>query len=79
MKSLVMKRNVVYKFHLFISAEISAHHFQLKCMGSHFFSGHPYIESTTVLSDNIIDSTSILGFILIFKHLKPGCLDATFH
>ena len=31
-----------------ILAEISAHH---KCMGDHFFRCHPYIESTTVLSD----------------------------
>ena len=36
-----------------ILAEISAHHLQLKCIGSHFFPCHPYIESTTtVLSDN---------------------------
>ena len=35
-----------------ILGEISAHHLQLKCMGGHFFPCHPYIESTTVLSDN---------------------------
>ena len=35
-----------------ILPEISAHHLQLKCMGGHFFRCHPYIESTTVLSDN---------------------------
>ena len=61
MKSLVMKHNVVFKFHLFILAEIL-------CTCSVI-----YIH---VLSDNIIDFTSILGFILIFKHLKAGCLDA---
>ena len=37
--------------YLYILAEISAYHLQLKCMGGHFFLGHPYIESTTVLSD----------------------------
>ena len=37
--------------YLYILAEISAYHLQLKCMGGHFFPGHPYIESTTVLSD----------------------------
>ena len=37
--------------YLYILPEISAYHLQLKCMGSHFFPGHPYIESTTVLSD----------------------------
>ena len=37
--------NVVY------IAENSAHHLQLKCMGGLFFLCHPYIESTTVLSD----------------------------
>ena len=36
---------------IYILPEISAHHLQLKCMGSHFFPCHPYIESTTVLSD----------------------------
>ena len=40
--------------YLYILPEISAYHLQLKCMGGHFFSGHPYIESTTVLSDNEI-------------------------
>ena len=33
--------------------EISAQHLELKCMGGHFFPCHPYIESTTVLSDTI--------------------------
>ena len=28
-----------------ILAKISVYHLQLKCMGSHFFPGHPYIES----------------------------------
>ena len=37
--------------YLYILAETSAYHLQLKCMGGHFISGHPYIESTTVLSD----------------------------
>ena len=37
--------------YLYILPEISAYHLQLKCMGGHFFPGHPYIESTTVLSD----------------------------
>ena len=37
--------------YLYILAEISAYHLQLKCMGGHLFPGHPYIESTTVLSD----------------------------
>ena len=33
---------------------------QLKCMDGHFFPGHPYIESTTVLSDKfLIDNTSV--------------------
>ena len=40
--------------YMYILAEISAYHLQLKCMGGHFFPGHPYIESTTVLSDIII-------------------------
>ena len=38
--------------YLYILPEISAYHLQLKCMGGHFFPGHPYIESTTVLSDS---------------------------
>ena len=38
--------------YLYILAEISAYHLQLKCMGGHLFPGHPYIESTTVLSDS---------------------------
>ena len=37
--------------YLYILAEISAYHLQLKCMGGLFFPGYPYIESTTVLSD----------------------------
>ena len=37
--------------YMYILAEISAYHLQLKCMAGHFFPGHPYIESTTVLSD----------------------------
>ena len=41
--------------YLYILPEISAYHLQLKCMGGHFFfPGHPYIESTTVLSDTCI-------------------------
>ena len=36
---------------MYILAKILAYHLQLKCMGGHFFLGHPYIESTTVLSD----------------------------
>ena len=36
-----------------ILVEISAYHLQLKCMGSHLFSGHPHIESTTVLCGTI--------------------------
>ena len=39
--------------YMYISAEVSAYHFQLKCMVGHFFPGHSYIDSTTVLSDNI--------------------------
>ena len=39
--------------YLYILAEISAYHLQLKCTGGHFFPGHPYIESTTILSDKI--------------------------
>ena len=36
---------------MYILAEVSEHtHLQLKCMGG--FPGHPYIESTTVLSDS---------------------------
>ena len=38
--------------YLYILTEISAYNLQLKCMGGHFFPGYPYIESTTVLSDN---------------------------
>ena len=37
--------------YLYILAEISAYHLQLKCMGGHFFPGHPCVENTTVLSD----------------------------
>ena len=37
--------------YMYILAEISAYHLQLKCMAAIFFPGHPYIESTTVLSD----------------------------
>ena len=37
--------------YIILLPEISAYHLQLKCMGGHFFPGHPYIESTTVLSD----------------------------
>ena len=55
--------------YLYILAEISAYHLQLKCMGGHFFPGHPYIESTTVLSDKLRDiepkafrrSTKVIG------------------
>ena len=37
--------------YMYILAVISAYHLQLKCMGGHFVSSHPYIESTTALSD----------------------------
>ena len=37
--------------YLYILPEISAFHLQLKCKSGHFVSGHPYIESTTVISD----------------------------
>ena len=37
---------------MYILAEISAYYLQLKCMAAIFFPGHPYIESTTVLSDS---------------------------
>ena len=37
--------------YLYILPEVSAFHLQLKCMGGHFFPGHPYIENTTILSD----------------------------
>ena len=36
---------------MYILPKILAYHLQSKCMGGHFFLGHPYIESTTVLSD----------------------------
>ena len=36
---------------MYILAKSLAYHLQLKCMGGHFFLGHPYIDSTTVLSD----------------------------
>ena len=45
----------VYLTYLYILAEISACHLQLKCVGGHFFSGPSLdIESTTVLSDKYI-------------------------
>ena len=40
--------------YMYILAEISAYHLQLKCMGGHFFSG-PSLR-TTVLSDNSTES-----------------------
>ena len=51
---------------MYILPEISAHHLQLKCMGGHFFPCHPYIESTTVLSDNVhtFNYTNIVAFII---------------
>ena len=51
-----------------ILAEISAHHLQLKCMGGYFFSCHPYIESTTILSD------IYLCFKVVFKILSDGMM-----
>ena len=51
-KTLDIKSMCVLRVVSIILAEISAHHFQLKCIGGHFFRCHPYIESTTVLSDN---------------------------
>ena len=39
--------------YLYILPEIPAYHLQLKCMAAIFFPGHPYIESTTVLSDTM--------------------------
>ena len=47
-----MNRNVCIETYVYILPEISAHHLQLKCMGSHCFPCHPYMESTTVLSDS---------------------------
>ena len=37
-KTLDMNRYVCIKTYLYILAEISAHHLQLKCMGGHVFS-----------------------------------------
>ena len=51
MKTLDMNGYVCVETYVYILPEISAHHLQLKFMGSHFFPCHPYIESTTVLSD----------------------------
>ena len=58
-KTLDMNRYVCIKIYMYIIPEISAHHLQLKCMGGHFFSCHPYIESTTVLSDLSISASRI--------------------
>ena len=40
--------------YMYILPEISAYHLQLKCKGGHCFPGHPYVESTTVLSNTYI-------------------------
>ena len=54
-----------------ILPEISGFHLQLKCMGVHFFSGHLYIESTTVLSDNKI--IKYLSLRVVKTFLKSTC------
>ena len=41
--------DVSIKTYLYV---LAANHLQLKCVGGHFSLGHPYIERTTVLSDN---------------------------
>ena len=43
--------SILILIYMLILAEMSAYHLQMKCMGGHFFPGHPYIGSTTVLSD----------------------------
>ena len=45
-----------YLCNVCILPAISAHQLQLKCMSSHFFPCHPYIKSTTILSDNCCSS-----------------------
>ena len=47
--------------YLYILPEISAYHLQLKLWAAIFFSGYPYIESTTVLSDY----NNYLKFVMI--------------
>ena len=46
--------------YLYILAEISAYHLQLKCMGGHFF--FRAIQSTTVLSDIYIYIYICIGY-----------------
>ena len=50
---------------MYILPEISAHHLQLKCMGQpFFFLCHPYIESTTVLSDTCMYYSRYEAFVM---------------
>ena len=58
-----------------ILAEISAHHFELKCMGGHFFRYHPYIESTTVLSNYYFPDKSF--FCLLNYHNDSSTIPIT--
>ena len=50
--------------YLYILAEISAYHLQLKCMGGHFFfPGHPYIEYSLINIYKYI-------YVYIFSHKR---------
>ena len=59
-----------------ILAEISAHHFQLKCIGGHFFSVPSYIESTTVLSDYYFPDKSF--YCLLNYHNDSNTIPVAF-
>ena len=57
-------RNLCVYQDLHVSAEISAHHLQLKCMGGHFFMHHPsHILPWTVLVGFTIPQMSLFSTI----------------
>ena len=55
-----------------ILPEISAHHsVAIEIIGGHFFSCHPYIESTTVLSDKMYNNYIIVCILCIMNCNTP--------